>query len=80
MKDNILRKGKDNILKKIFDKCKVVHSLREPKNLLPLLSKPKVQYCVSEKYGLYRYECPDSLCNLCTSYMQECSIFIISNI
>ena len=43
-----------------FDKCKVIHALKQPKNLLCLLRKPKVQTCISEKYGLYRYECKDS--------------------
>ena len=28
---------------------------------------------------LYRYECNDSRCNLCASYIQECSSFITSN-
>ena len=49
--------------KKVFDKCKVIHALKQPKNLLHLLSKPKVQNCISKKYGLYRYECKDSHCN-----------------
>ena len=44
-----------------------------------LLSKPKVQNCISEKYDLYRYECKDSRCNLCASYVQECSSFITSS-
>lgn len=79
MKDNILKKGKDNILKKIFDKCKVVHSLREPKNLMPLLSKPKVKNSICEKYGFHRYECKDSHYNLCASYVQDCSSFNTSN-
>ena len=43
------------------------------------MSKPKVQTDISEKYGLYRYECKDSGCNLCASYIQECSSFITSN-
>ena len=44
-----------------------------------LLSKPKLQTCISKKYGLYCYECKDSCCNLCTSYTQECSSLITSN-
>ena len=43
------------------------------------MSKPKVQTDISEKYGLYRYECKDSRCNLCALYIQECSSFITSN-
>ena len=66
-------------MKKAFDKCKVIQILKQPKNLLRLLNKPKVQNCISEKYGLYRYECKDSRCNLCASYIQECSNFITSN-
>ena len=58
---------------------KVIHALRQPKNLLCLFNKQKVQNCISEKYGLYRYECKDSHCNLCASYIQECSSFITSN-
>ena len=70
---------KDKKIKKVFDKCKVTHALKQPKNLLRLLSKPKVQYCISKNYGLYRCECKDSRCNLCASYIQECSSFITSN-
>ena len=44
-----------------------------------LSSKPKVQTCISEKYGLYRYECKDSRCNLWASCIQECSSFKTSN-
>ena len=66
-------------MKKVFDKCKVIRALKQPKNLLCLLSKPKVQNCISKKYGLYRYEYKDSHCNLCASYIQECSSFITSN-
>ena len=64
---------------KLFDKCKVIHALKQSKNLLRLLSKPKVQICITKKYGLYRYECKDSRCKLCASYIQECSGFITSN-
>ena len=46
---------------------------------LRLFSKPKVQNYISEKYGLYRYECKDAHWNLCTLYKQECSSFITSN-
>ena len=70
---------KDNRMKKVFAKCKVIHALKQAKNLLRLLSKPKVQTCISEKYDLYHYECKDSSCNLCASYVQECSSFITSN-
>ena len=43
----------DNRLKNVFDKCKVIHALKQPKTLLRLLSKPKIQTCISEKYGFY---------------------------
>ena len=66
-------------LKKGFDKCKVIHTLKQPKNLLRLLNRPKVQNCISEKHGLYRYECKDPRCNFCASSIQECSNFITSN-
>ena len=66
-------------MKKVFDKCKVIHALKQPENLLHLLSEPKVQNCVSKKFSLYRYEFKDSCCNLCASYIQEYSIFITSN-
>ena len=77
--NSLLNNVKDKKLKKVFDTCKVIHALKQPKNLLRLLNKPKVQNCISEKHGLYRYECTDSRCNLCTSYIQECSSFITSN-
>ena len=70
---------KDSKLKKVFDKCKVTHALKQPKNLLRLLNRPKVQNCISEKHGLYRYDCKDSRCNLCASYIQERSNFVTSN-
>ena len=68
---------KDNKLKKVFDKS--IHYLKQPKNLLRLLSKLKVQHCISKKYGLYCYECKNYRCNLCLSYIQECSSFITSD-
>ena len=49
----LLSNVKDKKLKKVFDKCRVIHALKQPKNLLRLLSKPKVQNCISKKYGLY---------------------------
>ena len=72
---SLLSKVKDDKLEKVFDKCKVIHALKQPRNLVRLLSKPKVENCISEKYGLYRYEYKDSRCNLCASYIQECSMF-----
>ena len=77
--NSLLSNVKDNKLKKIFDKCKVIHALKQPKNLLRSLSKPKVEICISEKYVLYRYECKDSRFNLCALYIQQCSSFITSN-
>ena len=65
--NSLLSNMKDK-LKKVFDKCKVICALKQPKNLLRLLNKPKVQNCISEKYGLYCYECKDSRCNLCASH------------
>ena len=67
--NSLLSNVKDNRFKKVFDKCKVIHALKQPKNLLRLSSKPNVQTCIFEKYGLYRYECKDSHCNLCASYI-----------
>ena len=46
-------------MKTIFDKCKVIHTLKQPKNLLRLLNRLKVQSSISEKHGLYCYECKD---------------------
>ena len=77
--NSLLSNVKDSKLKKVFDKCKVIHALKQPKNLLCLLSQPKVQNCISEKHGLYRYECKDSRYSLYESYIQECSSFITSN-
>ena len=38
--NSLLSNVKDKKLKKVFDKCKVMHALKQPKNLLRLLSKP----------------------------------------
>ena len=62
--NSLLSNVKDKSLKKVFDKGKVIHALKQLKNLLRLLSKPKVQTCIFEKYGLYRYGCKDSHYNL----------------
>ena len=70
---------KDNKLKRVFAKCKVIHALKQSKVLIHLLSKPKAQNCICEKYGLDRYEGKDSRFNLCASYILECSSFITSN-
>ena len=77
--NSLLSNVKDNRLKKVFDKCKVKDALKQPKNLLRLFSKPKGQTCISEKHGLYRYECKYSRCNLCASYIPECSSIKTSN-
>ena len=70
---------KNSKLKKLFHKWKVIHALKQPKNLLRLVNRPKVENCISEKHDLYRYECKDSRCNLCALYLQKCSNFITSN-
>ena len=44
-----------------------------------MLRKPTVQNCISENHGLYCYECKDSRCNLCASYIQQCSSFRTSS-
>ena len=56
----------------------IVPCLKQPKNFMRLLTRPTVQNCISQKHGLYRYECKDSRCNLCASSIQECSSFITS--
>ena len=48
-----------------------MHALKQLKNLLSLLSKPKAQNCISEKYDMYGYKCKDSCCNLSASHIQE---------
>ena len=50
---SLVSNARDKRLGKVFDKCKVMHALKQPKNLLCLLSKPRVQTYISEKYGLY---------------------------
>ena len=40
--NSLLSNVKDSKLKKVFDKCKVIHALKQPKNLLHLLNRPKV--------------------------------------
>ena len=67
-----LRSGihkKASLLEKVCDKCKVIHLVKQPKNLLCLLRKAIVQNCIYEKYGLYRYEFKDSHCSLCVWYI-----------
>ena len=49
--NSLLSNVKDKRLKNVFDKCKVIHALKQPKNLVRLLSKPKVQNCISKKYA-----------------------------
>ena len=65
--------------KNVFYKYKVTHTLKQLKSLMSSLSKPKVQNRISKKDNLYRYECKDSHCNFCASYIQECSSFITLN-
>ena len=62
----------------IIPACIIVPCLKQAKNFMRLLSRSTAQNCISEKHGLYRYECKDSRCNLCASYKQECSGFIAS--
>ena len=44
--NSLLSNVKDNRFKKVSDKCKVMHTLKQPKNLLRLSSKPNVQTCI----------------------------------
>ena len=74
-----LNNVRGNKLKKVFDKCKIIHALKQPNNLLCLFSKSKVQNPFSERNGLYCYGGRNRRCNLCTSYVQECSRSITSN-
>ena len=48
---------------------------KQSKSLSFLLSKPKIQNPISEKYGLFPYQCKYFRCNLCASYIQECLSF-----
>ena len=74
--NSLLSNVKDNKLKKVSDKYKVIHALKQPKDLLSLLSKPEILNGISKKYGLYRYERKDFRSNLWALYIQECSSFI----
>ena len=38
--NSLLSNVKDNRLKKVYNKCKVIHALKQPKNLLRLFSIP----------------------------------------
>ena len=42
---------KDNKLKKVFDKYKIINAFKQPKKFFSLLSKLKIQNCISERYG-----------------------------
>ena len=59
---------KDNKLKKVYDKCKVIHAL-----------KPKLQNLASQNYGSYHYAFNDSRFNLYGSYMKERANLITLN-
>ena len=48
---------------------------KQSKSLSSLLSKPKIQNPISEKYGLFPYRCKYFSRNLCVSYIQECLSF-----
>ena len=72
--NSLLSNVKDKKLNKVFDKYKVIHALEQPKNLLRLLIKPEVQNCISKRYGLYRYECKDTRCNLCASIYKNVQV------
>ena len=48
---------------------------KQSKSLSSLLSKPKIQNPISEKYGLFPYRCKYFRRNLCVSYIQECLSF-----
>ena len=72
----LLTNVKNSKWKKVFHRCKVIHASKQPKNLLLLLGKPKIQNRASE--NLYRYECKDSSCISCASDIQKCSSFITS--
>ena len=60
--NSLLSNVKDDKLKNVLEICTVIHALNQPKKLLRLLSKPKFQISISQKFVLYCYECDDSCC------------------
>ena len=59
--NSLLSNVKDDKLKEVFQKCKVIHASRQLTIFTQQTKNPKSSIY---KYGLYRNECKDSRCNL----------------
>ena len=75
---SVLKENDD--LRPAFEKCNIILSNRQPKNLLKILSKAKF---TSEPHeagnDVLISKCNDSRCNICKMYMQFVNSFILSN-
>ena len=73
--------GSNNLrMKEVFGDSKIVLALKQPPNLLRLLSKASFnssQPVHKKKIGIFK--CNDIRCKLCALYMQPCKSFLTSN-
>ena len=75
----LLTRCPDKETKKIFENKEVVLSLKQPPNLLKMLTTAKFESCeiTNKNNGLYK--CTDKRCKLCRLYIKECTSFITAN-
>lgn len=66
----------------VFGNTKTVLALKQPANLLRQLTRAKfTTNTISDvtQNGLFKNECNDTRCNLCKTYIQQCSSFKTAN-
>ena len=76
----LLNNTQDHELKEVFANCKLIHSQRQPKNLLKHLSSAKF---TDKKHQVKKQplitKCNDKRCKICTMYLQTNESFLLSN-
>ena len=78
--NSILKSTSNNKIQETFKDTKIVLGLRQPKNLLRLLTKSNFTSSSEQSRtigGLFK--CKSNKCIICKSYIQECQFFVTSN-
>ena len=75
---SLINSSKDDRIKMVFKDTKFVHALRQPPNLLRILSNSDfITRNTCTKAGLYK--CGSKRCKICSLYVQECDSFVTAN-
>ena len=76
---NLISECRNEKLKEIFRDNKVTLALKQPPNLLRILTRANFSFTGDEKLPNGLFKCHGARCLLCKYYIQECSYFYTSN-